>query len=66
MRGFSSRMLRGLSAIILAGLLTLAHAGSIEPRKAVLSTAEDGGTTLNAEFSIDLGACRSISRSNSS
>ncbi|MDE2599882.1 MAG: DUF4390 domain-containing protein [Rhodocyclaceae bacterium] len=55
MRSLAGRMLRGLSAVILAGLLTLAHAGSIEPGKAALSTAEDGSTTLNAEFTIDLG-----------
>ncbi|HWU83907.1 MAG TPA: DUF4390 domain-containing protein, partial [Rhodocyclaceae bacterium] len=32
-----------------------AQAGSIEPVEAVLSTAEDGSTQLNARFDIDLG-----------
>lgn len=55
MRGDAGRALKALFAVILAGMLMLAHAGSIEPRKGVLSTTEDGTTVLNAEFAIDLG-----------
>jgi len=55
MREASVRMLRLLFIVILTGFALLAQAGSIEPRKGVLSTAEDGSTTLSAEFTIDLG-----------
>jgi hypothetical protein len=47
--------LRALCALFLLGFITLAQAGSIEPKKGQLSTAEDGSTILNAEFAIDLG-----------
>jgi hypothetical protein len=55
MRGFSDGMLRGFVLLFLACAVGLAQAGSIEPRKGALSTAEDGSTVLNAEFDIDLG-----------
>ena len=55
MRGFSVHMLKGLVLLLLACAVGLANAGSIEPKKGVLSTAEDGSTVLNAEFEIDLG-----------
>jgi hypothetical protein len=48
-------MLRALCALFLLGCITLAQAGSIEPKKGQLFTAEDGSTVLNAEFVIDLG-----------
>ena len=48
-------MLRGVVLLLLACAVGLAHAGSIEPKKGALSTAEDGSTVLNAEFDIDLG-----------
>lgn len=41
--------------LALASMFALAHAGSIEPKKGVLTQAEDGSTLLNAEFAIDLG-----------
>lgn len=52
-----------LRAIFCAGFLfallfsvaTPTLAGSIEPKKGVLSYADDGSTVLNAEFAIDLG-----------
>jgi hypothetical protein len=49
------RLARTLCALALAVCATAVLAGSIEPIKGVLSTAEDGGTVLNAEFVIDLG-----------
>jgi hypothetical protein len=55
MRGFSGRMLQGFVLLLLACVVGLAHAGSIDPKKGMLSTAEDGSTVLNAEFEIDLG-----------
>lgn len=44
-----------LCALVLAVCATAVLAGSIEPRRGLLSTAEDGSTVLNAEFAIDLG-----------
>lgn len=55
MHAAAVRALKGLLALMLVGMLMVAHAGSIEPRKGVLSVSEDGGTVLNAEFTIDLG-----------
>lgn len=49
------RLARLLCVLVLAVCATAALAGSIEPRRGLLSTAEDGGTVLNAEFEIDLG-----------
>jgi hypothetical protein len=56
MRKISGCMLQGFVLLLLAGIVGLAQAGSIEPKKGVLSTAEDGSTILNAEFDIDLGS----------
>ena len=44
-----------LCALVLAVCATAVLAGSIEPKRGLLSTAEDGSTVLNAEFAIDLG-----------
>lgn len=49
------RLVRLLCVLVLTVYAAAALAGSIEPKKAALSTAEDGSTVLNAEFSIDLG-----------
>lgn len=49
------RLARMLCALVLAVCATAVLAGSIEPKKGMLSTAEDGSTVLNAEFVIDLG-----------
>ena len=49
------RLVRLSCVLVLAVYAAVALAGSIEPRKGVLSTAEDGSTVLNAEFVIDLG-----------
>src|SRR5690606_9513180 len=49
------RMTRLFCALLLVVCTTAALAGSIEPRQAVLATAEDGSTVLSAEFAIDLG-----------
>ena len=49
------RLVRLSCVLVLAVYTAVALAGSIEPRKGVLSTAEDGSTVLNAEFVIDLG-----------
>lgn len=48
-------MTRLFCALLLVVCTTAALAGSIEPRQAVLATAEDGSTVLSAEFAIDLG-----------
>lgn len=44
-----------LCALVLAVCATAVLAGSIEPKRATLFTAEDGSTVLTAEFAIDLG-----------
>ena len=49
------RLTRTFCALALVVCTAAALAGSIEPKKGVLSTAEDGSTMLNAEFVIDLG-----------
>jgi len=49
------RLTRILCALVLAVCAAAALAGSIEPKRGVLSTAEDGSTVLSAEFAIDLG-----------
>lgn len=49
------RITRLFCALLLVVCTTAALAGSIEPKQAVLATAEDGSTVLNAEFAIDLG-----------
>lgn len=55
MRELSLGLVRTVCMLAL-GLAALgAQAGSIEPVEAVLSTAEDGSTLLNARFDIDLG-----------
>ena len=41
---------------LLAACIASAWAGSIEPTRAQLSAAEEGGHVLSAEFDIDLGA----------
>ena len=46
---------RTFCALVLVVCATVVLAGSIEPKRGLLSTAEDGSTVLNAEFSIDLG-----------
>jgi hypothetical protein len=48
-------MTRLFCALLLVICAAAALAGSIEPKQAVLATAEDGSTVLNAEFAIDLG-----------
>lgn len=55
MRELSLGLARTVCVLAL-GLAALgAQAGSIEPVEAVLNTAEDGSTQLNARFDIDLG-----------
>lgn len=49
------RLARTFCALVLVVCATAALAGSIDPRKGQLSTAEDGSTVLNGEFVIDLG-----------
>lgn len=49
------RLARTLCALVLVVFAAAALAGSIDPKRGVLSTAEDGSTVLNAEFVIDLG-----------
>jgi hypothetical protein len=52
-----SRTLALLAVLALwAGCIAGAQAGSIEPKSAQLSLAEEGGYVLSAEFDIDLGA----------
>ena len=55
LRALSGRLLHALIVLTLLSLTALAQAGSIEPKKGVLSTGEDGSTLLTAEFVIDLG-----------
>lgn len=49
------RLTRLLCVLALAVCAAAALAGSIEPKRGVLSTAEDGSTVLNGEFIIELG-----------
>ncbi len=54
---FITRCCKRLEHLLLAAVLllaTLAHAGSIEPKRAALTPGDDG-YTLSAEFSVELG-----------
>ena len=51
---WGKRLERALLALLLC-LAATVHARSIEPLRAALTPAEDGGVVLSAEFAIDLG-----------